>query len=480
MENATSAAEGVTTGISKGIGKTVGGATELIGEALHKVPGIGEMLAPRAGLNAERTGLESATKINNDNPGEATGNVLEEGAEWMGGDAMLKALGKLGLVAKNAPGLLQLAEKYPVVAKLLLGAAKGAVVGGTQAGVKAPAEGKDPLQSAEAGAAGGAVAGTAGAGLEAGTESKMARSLINRSAGATARDVTYGNPAKALLDENIKTPVTGDAEAYKDALHAGKPQAEAARAAGGRIAAVIGKINEYKPQLDNALASSKAKISVKDAILDPIYEATSEIINNRAVTETEKNVAIDKILELQKSLTEGLGKNISPELANEIKQQLGDRINWTGADAVGDNIKPIYKSLYGSLKQAVNEKVPEAADLNERMTNLLAAKKVLTGLSRKEEVGAGKGITSSNFWDVPQRLLDELGRVLPAVHAAAKSPITKAALGVAGEEAGKAVLPPRDAGSVRFKASDGSVHDVPTDQLDKAREIDPDLQVIEQ
>ena len=40
-------------------------------------------------------------------------------------------------------------------------------------------------------------------------------------------------------------------------------------------------------------------------------------------------------------------------------------------------------------------------------------------------------------------------------------------------------LPELQQGYVRFQASDGSVHDVPTDQLEAARAIDPGLMVIE-
>lgn len=484
LENASDFAEDVTTGISKGAAKTVGGITDLIGEGLNHIPLIGEKLAPRAGLDAERKLLQAGTaEPASGSPqavGEKVGNVLEEGGEWMAGDEALKGIASLAKVAKNSPHLIKIMEKYPAASKLLLDSVKGATLGGAQGAAKAPAEGKDVVESTAAGAAGGAVGSAVGAGSELATESKLSRGLINKSAGAVEKDVTYGNAAKAFLDENITSPRTGDLEAYKDALRAGKSLPEAAEAAGGRIAAVTGKINEYKPQLDAALHNSKVKIPVKDAIIDPIYDATSEIINNRAMTETENNAAVDKLLELQKSLLDGLGKQITPEMANTIKQQLGDRISWTGTSAVTDEVKPVYKSLYGALKQAVNDAVPEAAELNERMTNLLAAKQSLTKLARKEEVGAGRGVASGNIWDAPQRLLDELGRILPAAHAAAKNLAVKAGLGVAGTEAGKQMLPARSAGHIRFKSSDGAVHEVPADQLDAAKKIDPRLEVIEQ
>jgi hypothetical protein len=460
---------GAVAGAGKNLLKGVGGVTELAGEAINRIPGVGETLAPRAGLDAEKKGLKSAT-ASSGLPGETAGGIAEEGAEWMGGDAALKALGKLGKIYKFAPDLLKLIDKYPKVAQVLLGSIKGAGIGGAQAGVKAAGEGK-PLkevkEAAVGGAEGGAAGGLAGEALDAATTSKAARSAVNRSMGATARDVTYGNPAKALLDEGIKNPVTGNIEEYKSALRAGKSPAEAEQAAGGRIAAVSEKINEYKPQLDAALEASKAKISVKDAIIDPIYEAASDIIKNRAMTESERNVAIDKLLELQKSLTEGLGKQISPAEANDIKLQIGDRINWGGTTAVTDEVKPVYKKLYGSLKSGVHTAVPEAAQLNEKMTNLMSAHDVLLGLYKKEEVGGGPSL--GGYKGVGAWLEAQLGKIIPTVAAVSKSPVTKAGAGLIGEKM---------AGHVRFQDSEGNIHDVPEAGLEKARGIDPGLKVI--
>jgi len=471
---------------------TAGGLTELTGELINKIPGVGEFLSPHKGLEGLKSKLqtETAPDPNADPKAAFVGRAAEETAEWVGGDEALKALSKLGKVAKHAPHLLELAEKYPTTTKLILGAGKGAVVGGAQAAVKAPARGEEPSAAAVKGAEGGAVGGAVGEGIASALESKLARGLVNRSVGATARDVTYGNPAKALLDEGIKSPVTGDIEAYKDALRAGKSEVEAAQAAGGRVASVSAKINEVEPQLEQALKASKSKISVKQAILDPLYDATKEIINNRAMTETEKDAAIDKIIALQKSLIDGLDKDITPAEANVIKQQIGERVNWGGTTAVTDEVKPVYKSLYGSLKKAVHDAVPEAAEADERLTNLLAARKDLLNLSRKEEVEAGTGPLSGGFKGVIGRIESVLGRFVPLMHEALDAPVTKAAAGVAGEEANLQGVPMETremlqglpkvaAGFHRFVSSDGSVHDVPQDKIEHAKQIDPDLKVIE-
>ena len=53
--------------------------------------------------------------------------------------------------------------------------------------------------------------------------------MINQSLGAQTRDITYGNPAKALIDEGIHDVATGDFEADKGALRSGKTPAEASK-----------------------------------------------------------------------------------------------------------------------------------------------------------------------------------------------------------------------------------------------------------
>jgi hypothetical protein len=71
---------------------------------------------------------------------------------------------------------------------------------------------------------------------------------------------------------------------------------------------------------------------------------------------------------------------------------------------------------------------------------------------------------------VPPKILKVLND--PLATAAEKQAARKALREVAD------ALPPKAEGHVRFKASDGSVHDVPKEQLPAARKIDPKLQVI--
>ena len=253
-------------------------------------------------------------------------------------------------------------------------------------------------------------------------KTKMGRSAVNQSLGAQTRDITYGNPARALIDEGIGNVTSGDYEAYKSALRAGKSPADAAHAAGGRFAAVSQRISEYAPQLDKMLAQSTKVIPVADAIDAPLHQAALDIINNRAMTDAEKDAAINQLGAVQKSLKEGLGQTATPLELNRIKQQIGKRVNWGGTVSITDEVKPAYRALYGNINKLVSDAVPEARELNERLSNLLAAHGDLDTLMKAEEVGRGGGLTGGKIGTTMVGVAErEAGRVLPGVSKAAKA-----------------------------------------------------------
>lgn len=316
---------------------------------------------------------------------------------------------------------------------MLGGAAGGAAAGAGQAlvgtGLHALAgdnpftvqNAKDLGSSALVGGLTGGAIGAISQGAQNLFSSKLARGMTNLSMGATARDVTYGNPAKALLDEGITTPFTGDLEQYKDALRSGASMHDALISAGGRVSAVAQKVGELGPQVDAALSQSTAQIPVADVIDKPLNSAMNEISNNRAMTQAEKTAALTQLKALQNSLTDGLGPTISPLEANQLKQALGDRINWGGTTAVTDEVKPAYRTLYGTIKQAVNQAVPEVAPLNERLTNLYTAQTDLEKMMRMQEVGLGKAALGSAVTGIARRFEAAAGVGIPAGYQAARN-----------------------------------------------------------
>lgn len=256
-------------------------------------------------------------------------------------------------------------------------------------------------------------------------KTKFGRSAINQSLGAQARDVTYGNPARFLTDNNITDISTGDYEAYKDALRAGQKPEEAAASAGGRFAAVSQRVNEYGQRLDRLLANKPASIPVQNVIVKPLDTAMNGIIDNPALDWDQKIAAHQALDGLRKSMLDTIGPNpaITPADAQKIKQAIGNQINWLGKENVSNYVLDGYKNLYAELKTAINKAVPEAQQVNEQLSNGLAAFSDLDNLARAEEVGRGSGITRGKMGiDLMGMIEGELGRALPAAKATVSGP----------------------------------------------------------
>jgi hypothetical protein len=192
-----------------------------------------------------------------------------------------------------------------------------------------------------------------------------------------ARDLAYGNPAKAMVDEAIWNLATGNYQVYKAAIAQGKSAAAAAEAAGGQLAMVQRKISDYTLKLEHLLSESKAAIAVGESIDKPLEQAVLDIIGNGAMSDSEKDAAVQQLGVIQEWVKQGLQGNITALQANQIALAIGDRLNWGGAADVPEEFKPVYRRLYGNLKSAIRGAVPEAQTLHERLTNLYAAKSEL-------------------------------------------------------------------------------------------------------
>jgi hypothetical protein len=188
------------------------------------------------------------------------------------------------------------------------------------------------------------------------------------------RDLTYGDSAKALVDETIWNMPTGDYEMYRTALRQGRPALEAAQSAGGQFAIVHRKIGEYTLKVEAVLSQSKATISVRDVIDKPFEQAVLEIISNVAISEAEKDAAIDHLGAFQEEINRGLDREITPLQAHRISRAIGDRANWGARVCLSEELKPAFRAVYNSVRNAIRVAVPESHDLDERLANLFAAK----------------------------------------------------------------------------------------------------------
>jgi len=192
------------------------------------------------------------------------------------------------------------------------------------------------------------------------------------------------------VDETIWNMGTGDYGAYRTALREGKSVAEAAQSAGGQLAVVHRKISDYTRKLEAALSGSNATIDVREAIDKPLEQNILEIISKESIGEPEKDAAIQQLGILEAWVKHGLDGDMSPLEANRIILEIGGRLNWgsnRGAGAaVSEELRPAYRALFGSLKSAIYNAVPDTQNLHERLINLYAVKSDLENMPMMKEL----------------------------------------------------------------------------------------------
>lgn len=203
---------------------------------------------------------------------------------------------------------------------------------------------------------------------------KTERTTVEVREKPSVRDLTYGNPAKAMVDEAIWNMATGNYQVYRAALSQGKSSSEAAEAAGGQLAFIHRKISDYTQKLETMLSTSQATINVEETVDRPLEKAMSDAINNDVLSESEKDAVIEQLGALQGQLKQGLQERLTLLQANGIMLAIGDRVDWGGNSQLSENFKTVCRTLYSGLRTALCTAAPEAQNLHERLTNLYAAK----------------------------------------------------------------------------------------------------------
>jgi len=205
-------------------------------------------------------------------------------------------------------------------------------------------------------------------------EPKAERKVAEASTRTRVRDLTFGNSAKAMVDEAIWNLAKGDYDLYRTALQQGKTPSEAAQAAGGQLAVIHQKIRDYALKLEAVLTESKTTISTAETIDKPLEQAVLEIIGNDTMSDSEKDAAIQQLGSVQESVKQGLRGDVTALQASQIMLAIGDRLNWGANSEVSEERKPVYRAVYLNLKTAIFAAVPEAKNFVDRLTNLYAAK----------------------------------------------------------------------------------------------------------
>jgi len=188
----------VAAGVVKGAGDTVSGVSHL----LNKIPGIGETLAPSAGVGA----LDQLDTSKN--TAQSVGKGIEGIAEFAAGDEALEG-------AAKASKLVALAQKYPLIAKtldmatahpwlakIITEGAKGATVGGAEGTVKG-AQKNRPASGAAIGAATGGLTGAA-VGSAVGAVDALKSMKVNPFRAILEGKGVAQEPAEAALRQGVQ------------------------------------------------------------------------------------------------------------------------------------------------------------------------------------------------------------------------------------------------------------------------------------
>ena len=155
---------------------------------------------------------------------------------------------------------------------------------------------------------------------------------INRSVGALARDVRFGDPSRALVDEGIAWPGTK-----------------------GRLAQVNAKLQQLGPQLQQSLSNANGAIKLDD-VLDPIIKKYKDKIRLSNESDATKQAAYNDLATLRNTAHEhSPSGNASAARANTFKQAIGDSVNWEKRPTpMLDVVVDAYREAYGSVRDQVN------------------------------------------------------------------------------------------------------------------------------
>lgn len=126
-----------------------------------------------------------------------------------------------------------------------------------------------------------------------------------------------------------------------------------------RCVAIDRQISELASQMENILSQSEATIDAVSTIDAPLEQAILEIIGNPAMSETQKDAAITRLGELQKSLKQGAGQRMTLLEAHRIQRSLAGCLS--GNFGVSDEAKPGYRAVHDGLEEAIHAALSESA-----------------------------------------------------------------------------------------------------------------------
>jgi hypothetical protein len=489
-------------GFGKQAVETVKGAKNLANSGLSAV---GLPTIPNSGIDAYNTNATT--------PSEKIGGVAENVAEFATGEEALKGVSWLQKLSKT-PEVLEMMERYPKTAKILLGAAKAGTVGTAQGAVKGAAEG-DATGGAIGGGLGGAIGG---AGSEAAAPGIKALARIFGLGGLTGEEamVKAGRPtvnedanfrkaldtaAPRIIDaaKSASLKTVGD---FEDLLHNSaqsirqnefgpmiqrnaKQMVSAQPVAANIRSAITDQMREYAPDEAKELDDFAVKFA-KDM---PLGKAESDLqYFNAQLKKFYKANAVDQSAALKTNGTVAKYEAAADGLRDLIYGRLKE---------LGENAPEDLQRQYGALK-TLERTFAKRATVSDRQSpvNLpqvlsLAggAGEAASALFAGHPVAALAGAipiavsTAAKMRNAPESLIRQGVKAL-GEEAAPKGPsavgnAVKAAVKSGASLVGQAALTdPQKSEWVHVQDSNGSQWDVHPSDLRRMQSADPGVQLV--
>jgi hypothetical protein len=127
-----------------------------------------------------------------------------------------------------------------------------------------------------------------------------------------------------------------------------------------RCAAIDRQIGELALQIENILSQSEATVDVASTIDAPLEQVILEIIANPAMSETQKDAAITRLGELQKSLKQGAGQGMTLLEAHRIKQSLAGCLS--GEIGLPEEAKAACRAVHDRMEKAIHDALSQSAN----------------------------------------------------------------------------------------------------------------------